>query len=173
MIFSVSPSPSRISLILNSISLHLNIHFIHRRHQIELLSNHLKFHSDQVVSLEVYDETYDQTNLHSCIFYAINSSSKLEIVFEKLSKLSKLVVFRIIQYHTAEEDKLNPSDVHRYSRLILVYTPSMFHLADLFFHYNHSQIATTSIVITIAFCNNQKYRRTNESFDKVSLSLKF
>ena len=41
---------SRISLILNSISLHITIDFTHCRHELEFLSNHLKFHSDQVVS---------------------------------------------------------------------------------------------------------------------------
>ena len=152
---------SRLSLLLNSIPLHVNIHPTHCRHELELLSNHLKFYSDQVVSLEVHDKICDQTNviaylfhqhdfinLHSCIFHSINSSSKLKIVFEKLSKLSKIVSFHIIQSCNVKEDKLDTSDASQFSQLILIDTPSTLRSTSLYFHYNHSQIATTSILTT-------------------------
>ncbi|CAF4518274.1 unnamed protein product [Rotaria sp. Silwood2] len=151
----------RISLLLNSIPLHINIHRTCCRHELEFLCNHLKFHSDQVVSLQVHDQICDQTsviaylfhrhdfiNLHSCIFYSINSSSKLKIAVEKLSKLPKIVLFRIIQSCNVKEDKLNTSDAFEFSQLILIDTPSTLRSTSLYFHYNHTQIATISKVTT-------------------------
>jgi hypothetical protein len=152
---------SRISLILHSIRIHLNINSTHCRDEVEFLSSQLKFYSAQVVSLQVHDEICDQENviaylfnqhdflnLHSCIFHSISSSSELEILFEKLSKLPKIVLFRIIQSCNAKEDKLNTSDAHSFSQLILVDTPETLRSTNLCFHYHHPQIATTSIVTT-------------------------
>jgi hypothetical protein len=151
----------RISLLLNSIPLHVNIHRTSCRRELEFLCNHLKFHSNQVVSLQVHDQICDQTNviaylfhrhdfinLHSCLFYSINSSSKLKIVLEKLSKLPKIVLFRIIQSCDVKEDKLNAFDASEFSHLILIDTPSTLRSATLYFHYNHTKIATISKVTT-------------------------
>ena len=67
--FTFASLNSRISLLLNSILLHVNIHWTHCRHELEFLSNHLKFRSDQVVSLQVHDEICDQTNVIAYIFF--------------------------------------------------------------------------------------------------------
>jgi hypothetical protein len=66
--FAFASLNSRISLILNSARLHVNIHFTHCRRQVEFLSNHLKFHSDQVVSLQIYDKIRDQNHVIPYLF---------------------------------------------------------------------------------------------------------
>jgi hypothetical protein len=161
ILFAFASLNSRISLILYSTRLRVNIDFTHCRHQIEFLSHYLKFYSDQVVSLQVHDVICDQENiiaylfnrhdfskLQYCVFYSIKSSSNLKIVFEKLSKLTKIVSFRIIQSRNVEEDKLNTFDAHNFSQLILIDTPSTLRSADLYFYYNHFQLPTRSIVPT-------------------------
>jgi len=67
---------------------------------------------------------------------------------QKLSKLTKIVSFRIIQCRNVEEDKLNTFDAHNFSQLILIDTPSTLRSADLCFYYNHFQLPTRSIVPT-------------------------
>ncbi len=159
MVFAFALLNSRISLLLNSIPLHVNIHNTYSRYELQLLSNHLKFDCLQVVSLEIPDQICDETNViayifhqhdlvnvHSCIFHSINSSSKLKIVFEKWLKLSKIILFRLIQSCDVKEDKLNTSE---FSQLILIDTPQTLRSTVLYFHYNHSQITTPSIVTTI------------------------
>ncbi|CAF3338585.1 unnamed protein product [Rotaria sp. Silwood2] len=159
--FAFTSLNSRISSILNLINLHVNIRSTHYHHQVKFLSNHLKFHSDQVISLKIYDEICDQDNviiylfnrhnfinLYSCIFYSIKSSPELNIVHKKLSKLTKLVLFRINQSRVIEQDKLNTSDAHKFSQWILVDTPLTLRSTALFFHYNHSQIAKALIITT-------------------------
>ena len=163
--FTFAALNSRISLLLNSIHLHINIHSTYCRQELAFLSYHLKFHSDQVISLQIHDEICDQKNviaylfhqhdflnLHSCIFHSISSSSELKIVIEKLSKLPKIILFRIIQSCNVKEDKLNPSDASKFSQLILIDTPSTLRSTSLYFHHNHSQIATTSIITTNLTC---------------------
>jgi hypothetical protein len=47
-----------------------------------------------------------------------------------------------------KQDKHNTFDAHNFSQLILIDTPSTLRSADLCFHYNHSQISTTSVITT-------------------------
>jgi hypothetical protein len=159
--FAFASLNSRVSLILNSARLHVNIHFTHSRHQVEFLSKYLKSHSNQVVSLQIYDKIFNQKNviaylfnrfdfmnLRSCIFHSVHSSPNLKNVLLKLSKLTKIVLFHINQPGAIEEDKLNTSDAQKLSQLILVDTPETLHSAALIVHYNHPQMATTSIIRT-------------------------
>jgi hypothetical protein len=161
ILFAFTSLNSRISLILNSTRLHLNIRWTSYRYQVQFLSHHLKCYSSQVVSLEVYNEICDQENviaylfnrhdflnLRSCIFHLVNLSSRFKIVFEKFLKLKQIVLFRIIQTYRDEKVELNSSYAHNFSQLILVDTPSTIRSANLLFNCNHSQIRTNSIVPT-------------------------
>ncbi|CAF2677125.1 unnamed protein product [Rotaria sp. Silwood2] len=70
----------------------------------------------------------------------------IKVVHEKLSKLTKLVLFRIIQSLVLEQDEINTSDTHKFSQQILVHTPLTLMLSVLLFHNNYSQLATKSII---------------------------
>ncbi|CAF1140656.1 unnamed protein product [Rotaria sp. Silwood1] len=68
---------------------------------------------------------------------------------KKLSKFYKIVSFRIIQSSNVKEEKLNRSDVDKFSHLILIDTSPTLRSTVLYFHYNHPQIrTTTSMIIT-------------------------
>ncbi|CAF3499623.1 unnamed protein product [Rotaria socialis] len=59
-----------------------------------------------------------------------------------------IVVFRINQSSDVKDDTLKTSDASQFIQLILIDTPSTLRSAVLYFHYNHSQIITTSIATT-------------------------
>ncbi|UJR16464.1 hypothetical protein I4U23_003366 [Adineta vaga] len=152
---------SRFSLILKSIRLHVIIFYRHYRRQIEFLSHHLKFHSNQVVSLNIHDQTRNQINvitflfnqhqflnLYSCIFFSMTSSSNSNVVLEQLSKSTKLVCFRIIQSDNAEDDNLNKCDADKLSQLILINPSLTLRSADLSFHHDHFSISKKFIFRT-------------------------
>ncbi|UJR13704.1 hypothetical protein I4U23_000715 [Adineta vaga] len=128
---------SRFLLILKSIHLHVIISGDHRRRQVEFLSNHLKFHSHQVISFKIHDKIRDQVNvseflftqhqfinLFSCTFVSMTSSSNSNLVIEQLSKLTKIVWIHIIQSNDAEDDMLNKFDAQKLSQLVLI-NPSL------------------------------------------------
>jgi hypothetical protein len=54
---------SRISSVLKLTHLHVIIHSTDCRSQIQFLSHHLTFHSDQVISLNIDNKIHDQTNV--------------------------------------------------------------------------------------------------------------
>ncbi|CAF4115690.1 unnamed protein product [Rotaria sordida] len=76
------------------------------------------------------------------------SSPKLKIVFEQLKKLTKIVLFRLVQSNNVEEDKLGIYAAQEFSQWILTDPPSTLRSADLYFYYDHSLIGTGLITTT-------------------------
>lgn len=161
LFFAFSSLNSRISSVLKLTRLHVIIHSMYRRRQIEFLSHHLAFHSDQVISLDVCDEICDQTNvvaylynrhsflnLRSCIFWLLNSSPKLKNVIKQLKEQTQIVSFHIVQSDYAEEDKLCRSRAHLFSQRILLNTPPTLRTVTLRFHYDHPELLRNTIVYT-------------------------
>jgi hypothetical protein len=98
----------RISSILSSAELHVIISKIHCQHQMKFLSSHLTHHAHQVISLSLEDQLrdyssvicffFDQhifTNLRSCRFCNIHSSSNFQNVIQGLESLTNLISFYI------------------------------------------------------------------------------
>ncbi|CAF4156120.1 unnamed protein product, partial [Rotaria magnacalcarata] len=81
MAFTFASFNSRISLLLSSIPLHINIYRTYCRREFELLSNYLKFHFNQVVSLQSYDQICDQTNVIAYLFHLHNFLNLRSCIF--------------------------------------------------------------------------------------------
>lgn len=161
-LFWAFTSPNtRISSILKEIRLHVNISVMTSRGQLEFLSHHLIFHSDQVISLDVCDEVYDQTNvieylfgqhnfpnLRSCIFWSLDPSSKLENVLTQLKKQTPLLSFRILEpYNTQNEDQIR-SHAHLFSKEILLDTPSTLRHVTFRIYYHYPELIDVTIINT-------------------------
>jgi anti-anti-sigma regulatory factor len=100
----------RLSSILQFIPLRVVISCNHFRSEVEYLSSHLTSHAHQVISLNIDDTVRDDTsivsllfdrhqfiNLQSCVFHAIQPSTKLETVIKQLKSLDRLLSFAIYQ----------------------------------------------------------------------------
>jgi hypothetical protein len=161
LFFSFSSLNSRISSVLKLTRLHIIIDSMYCRRQIEFLSHHLTFHSDQVVSLNIEDEICDQTNiiaylysrhtflnLRSCIFWCLDSSAKLKNVIKQLKKQTQIVSLNIFQACDPRQDKLCRSHAHLFSQKILLNTPPTLRSASLRFHYNHPDLVRSTIIDT-------------------------
>ncbi|CAF1283264.1 unnamed protein product [Rotaria magnacalcarata] len=152
---------SRISSILKLTRLHVIIDIEQCRHQVEFLSRHLTFHSDQVISLDICDKIYDQTNviaylfrrheflnLRSCIFWCLHASSELESVIKKLKIQTQLGSFLILESYNEKEDNLSRSHAHLFSKMVLLNTPSTLGSAALRFHYDYPELTKSMIINT-------------------------
>ncbi|CAF4099698.1 unnamed protein product, partial [Adineta steineri] len=105
---------SRISSIIKLTRLHVIIDPEYCRSQIKFMSRHLAFHSDQIISLNIFDKICDQKNvvaylfsrhdfpnLRFCVLRDLQDSSKLENVIKKLKLQSQMTSLHIFQtYYT-------------------------------------------------------------------------
>lgn len=161
LLFAFSSLNSRISSILKLIRLHIIIPSTYFRDQIEFLSHHLTVHSDQVISLNIYDQICDQTNvvaylynrhaflnLRSCIFWDLHSSPKLENIVKQLKEQTQMVSFHVVQDFDPQQDKLCRSHAHLFSQKILLNTPSTLRSATLRFYYDHPDLVRSTIIDT-------------------------
>ena len=153
LFFAFASLNSRISSLLKFIRLHVIIHWTYYRHQVELFSHHLTSHSDQVISLSIFDEICDQINVVAYlfsqhIFYCIHSSSKLENVIKQLKNQTQIVSLHIVQSYDAEQDKLCRNHASLFSEMFLVNTSLTLHSATLRFHYDHPELTRSTIINT-------------------------
>ena len=152
---------SRISSILKLTRLHVIIDSVHCRRQIEFLSHHLTFHSDQVISLDICDKICDQTNviaylfsrhefsnLRSCIFWGLHASSKLKKVIKKLKIQTQIVSLHILQSYNAGDDNLCRTHAHLFSEMVLLNEPSTLRFATLRFHYDYPELTRSMTINT-------------------------
>jgi hypothetical protein len=100
----------RISSIIRSIHLRVQILSNHCRRQIDILSKHLTLHAHQVISIKIRDTIRDHSsvilwlftghnfvNLQACTFFTIGSIPRLGCdVIQKLQSLTKLKSMRIL-----------------------------------------------------------------------------
>ncbi|CAF1019950.1 unnamed protein product [Adineta steineri] len=116
----------RISNILKSIPLHINISFENSRQQIDFLLSHLTFHEDQVISINTLDRIRDHssvihllfnrhnfTNLKSCKFVSIYSMTKLNNIIKQIGNLDKLVILQIYQPDRLDLNENNNDELTR------------------------------------------------------------
>lgn len=143
----------RISSILRSISLRVNILPCYCRRQIEILSGHLTFHANQVIALSINDTIRDRSsvitflfsrhtfvNLRSCSLYAFDLTPGLRNkVIEKLQCLTKLVSIRVIQ---PIDNAMRATDKRLLSKTILTCMSPTLRSIILILHFDHSEILT-------------------------------
>ena len=152
---------SRISSILKLIRLHVRIREVSFRRQIELLSQHLIFQSDQVISLDICDEICDQSNvieylfgrhgfpnLRSCILWAFDASCKMKNVLRQLKKQTQLTSFHILErYNTQCQNRIR-SHAHLFSKEILLDAPSTLRQVTLRIHYHYPELMSGTVIST-------------------------
>ncbi|CAF2103234.1 unnamed protein product [Rotaria magnacalcarata] len=106
------------------------ISFGNSRQQIDfLLSSHLTFHDDQVISINILDRTRDDSskihllfnrynliNLKSCKFLSIYSMTKLDNIIKEIGNLNKLVILEIFQ---PDRSDLNENNNDELTRILL------------------------------------------------------
>jgi hypothetical protein len=161
LFFAFSSLNSRISSILKLPRLHVIIHPTDIHYQMKFLCRHLKFYSDQVISLKIHDKIRDQANvvaylfnrhsfinLRSCILYNIQSSAELKTTIKQLKKHRHIISFHIVQSQNIEEDKLCQSHAHLFSEMVLINTPSALRSATLRFHYDYPELMKSMIIET-------------------------
>jgi len=137
----------RISSILRSIHLNVTITSKHNPWHVELLSNHLIIHADQVISVSIDDHTQDRSsaidllferhrfhNLRSCILKISCSFSKLTSFIQQLESLTNLKSIYIIRPHLL----LSQSTKHDSNCSILSCMRSTaLRSVGLLYHYDH------------------------------------
>ncbi|CAF4243328.1 unnamed protein product, partial [Adineta steineri] len=145
----------RISSILQSISLHIVILKKHCRHQIDLLSSYLIFHDQQVTSIKIFDTIRDDSsiisllfnrhnfiNLKSCIFYAIDSSTRLDNVIKQIKNLHQLISFTLYQHN----NNLSNDDTNDFTHTLLMHKSSFIRSVILQYPYNFLNISKSMSV---------------------------
>ncbi|CAF0995708.1 unnamed protein product [Adineta steineri] len=123
----------RISSILQSISLRI-----------------LTFHDQQVTSIKIYDTICDGSskisvlfnrhnfiNLKSCIFYAIDSSTRLDNVIKQIKNLHQLISFTLYQ----NNNNLNNDDTNNFTHTLLMHKSSFIRSVILQYPYNFFNIS--------------------------------
>ncbi|CAF3783030.1 unnamed protein product, partial [Rotaria sordida] len=156
----------RISSILKRIPLRILISNTNSRSEIEFLSSHLTYHDHQVISIDIYDKIRDCSsvinllfnrhnfiNLESCIFNAINSSTKLKKILKKLKSLNRLVSFGIYQ---ADDLGINDKDKYELSQMVFMNQLSSLRSVVLNYTYDYMNISNypsiTTNLISLALC---------------------
>lgn len=142
----------RISTLLFFSPLHVVISKSHCYQEMKFLSSHLVDHVNQVISLSLEDQLRDYSsvisyffnqytyiNLRSCQFYSIEDKSSFNSVIEKLSNLTKLVSFRIVQ---SKQCSLSTTTKNNLTRAILTHTSPTLQLIDLSFRYDYPELVT-------------------------------
>ncbi|CAF1471388.1 unnamed protein product [Rotaria sordida] len=169
----------RISTILKYIRFHIIVDSMYCRYQIEFLSHHLTFHSHQVISLDICNKICDQINtiaylfdryefpsLRFCTFRCLDASSKLKNVIKQLKKQTQLVSLHIFQSYDAKYDYLSRNHAHLFSEMVLLNIPLSLRCATLRFHYDYSQLITSTIINTNLTYLELLFYGT---FDKISI----
>lgn len=147
----------RISSILRSIHLRIIITSKHHLQHIELLSNHLMIHADQVISLSINDDTEDRSstinllfqrhrfnNVRSCILKISSSFYKLTSFIQQLESLTNLQSVCIIQSHVLSyESNKHDSICSILSRIRSTALRSV----ALLYHYDHCGILNANNTI--------------------------
>ncbi|CAF1389964.1 unnamed protein product [Adineta steineri] len=147
---------SRISSIIKLTRLHVIIDPVYCRSQIKFMSRHLAFHSDQIISLNIFDKICDQKNvvaylfirhdfpnLRLCVLRDLQDSSKLENVIKKLKLQSQMTSLHIFQTYYTSTYNICRSHAHLFSEMTLLNTPLTLRFATLLYHYDHSELTTT------------------------------
>ena len=159
LFYAFSNLNRRISSILKEIRLHVYIGQLTSRRQIEFLCEKLILHCDQVISMDICNESCGETdiieylfeehnfvNLGRCRLSCFGFNSKLENVLRKLKEQNQLVYFHIDDMHSAETDNPSRNRAHLFSREILINPPSSLRHVIFQIPYNHPELIDCPIV---------------------------
>ena len=141
----------RISSILQSIPLRIDISNLYYRNEIDFLCSHLKLHAHQVISITISDTIRDDTsiisllfnqhsfiNLQFCQFIAIDPSSKLDNIIKQIKSFDKLVSFNLF---SPNHGSINESDKYELTRTMLMHKSSSLRSIVLRYPYDYSNIS--------------------------------
>lgn len=137
LFYALNNLNQRISSILKEIRLHVLIERNTSRCQIGFLCEKLYDHCDQVISMDISNESFDRTNLIEYLFeeyFFVNlvwyrfssfaSKSNFEYVLRKLKKQNEVVYLNIDDMESAETDNAIRDRAHLFSKEILLDPPS-------------------------------------------------
>jgi hypothetical protein len=147
-IFAAFGSLNRpISSILRSIHLRIIITSKHHLQHIELLSNHLMIHADQVISLSINDDTEDRSSTINLLFQRHRFNNVRSCILKISSSFYKLTSFQsvcIIQSHVLSyESNKHDSICSILSRIRSTALRSV----ALLYHYDHCGILNANNTI--------------------------